>query len=196
MDKTKEVYISFDVETDGPCAGLNSMLSLGAAAVGWNTETHKWEVSHTFSANIKPLHDCSPDFKTMEEFWRKNPEAWKAATSNPEDAEDAMNRFRILVASVETVWGCRPTAVGAPATFDYAFVRYYMLRFLGNDYPFGHSCLDMKSVAATVLKIRYYDAGKRGYPKNWSSDKFKHTHIAVEDAIEQAYLWSHIVDAQ
>lgn len=185
-----------DVETDGPCAGMNSMLSLGAAAIGWDTWERKWSRTHTFSANIEPLEGCAPDNRTMEEFWKKNPAAWDAVCKDRELPQDAMRRFRTWVASVHIMWDRRPVAVGAPATFDYTFVRYYMLKFLGTDYPFGHSCIDMKSIAATTLKLPYYDAGKRSYPKKWKSDKFSHTHIAVEDAIEQAHLWSHIVDAQ
>ena len=195
MDKTKELYVGIDVETDGPCSGLNSMLSLGAASVMWSTETRKWEFSPVFSANIKPLPECKSDPKTIMGFWGKNQKAWAAATKDPETPENAMVRFRQWVASIHSMSGRRPVAVAAPAAFDYPFVRYYMMKFLGTDYPFGHSCLDMKTVASVILRSPYHDSGKRGYPKKWLSDGFEHTHIAVEDAIEQTHIFTRMLDS-
>jgi hypothetical protein len=91
-------------------------------------------------------------------------------------------------------WGRRPCALGAPAGFDFSYVRYYMIRMLRTDKPFGFSCIDMKSVASTLLKKEYYASGKRGYNKQWARDKFPHTHIAVDDAREQAWLFARMLD--
>ena len=194
MNKVTELYISCDVETDGPVPGLNSMLSLGAAAIGWDDVKKQWEQSHRFSANLVNLHGANMDGSTWK-FWQANPEAYAAATENQIEAWEAMTAFQNWLKEVRADWNRRPVAVGAPAVFDLAFVRYYMIRFLGTDAPFGHSGYDTKSVAATLLKQDYYDSGKSSYPKEWFDDNHKHTHIAVEDAIEQAYIWSHIVDA-
>lgn len=194
MQKCKEVYLSLDVETDGPCPGMHSMLSLGAAAIGWDTDTHKWEMSHTFYANLEPLPECSQDHRTMEEFWKKNPEAWAAVLVDRDKPLDAMCRFRSWVASVHTMWGRRPVAVGAPAVVDYSFVRYYLLKFLKTDYPFGHRCVDVRSVASTALKLPYYEAGKSAYPKRWMKDGHRHTHISLDDAIEQGWIYARMVD--
>ena len=65
----EERYISVDVETDGPVAGLHSMLSLGAAAYNaWGQRVG------TFSANLKTLPDATTDDRTMA-WWKGQPEA-------------------------------------------------------------------------------------------------------------------------
>jgi hypothetical protein len=55
----KEIYISTDIEADGPIPGPHSMLSIGWAAY----TAHKVLVS-TFSANVETLSDAQPHPKT------------------------------------------------------------------------------------------------------------------------------------
>ena len=57
----KEIYVSTDVETDGPIPGMNSMLSFGSAAY----LEDKTLVS-TFTANLETMPDAKGDPKTME----------------------------------------------------------------------------------------------------------------------------------
>ena len=47
---SEECYVSIDIEADGPAPGLNSMLSLGAAAF-----TSDGALAQTFSVNLEPL---------------------------------------------------------------------------------------------------------------------------------------------
>ena len=67
-----EIYVSTDVETDGPVAGVHSMLSLGSAAF-----TADKRLLGTFSANLATLPDCRPDPVTTA-WWATQPEAWAA----------------------------------------------------------------------------------------------------------------------
>ncbi|HEV2669038.1 MAG TPA: exonuclease, partial [Blastocatellia bacterium] len=67
-----EVYVSTDVETDGPIPGLNSMLSFGSAAY----LPDKTLIS-AFTANLETLPGAAADPKTMA-WWETQPEAWKA----------------------------------------------------------------------------------------------------------------------
>lgn len=64
-----EIYISCDVETDGPIPGANSMLSLGAVAFAPNRDQ-----LGTFSVNLVELSGAAPDPKT-EAWWATQPEA-------------------------------------------------------------------------------------------------------------------------
>ena len=59
-----EIYVSTDVETDGPIPGVNSMLSLGSAAY-----MHDKTLISTFSANLETLPDAIADPKTMA-WWQ------------------------------------------------------------------------------------------------------------------------------
>src|SRR6202021_1255010 len=67
-----ELYVSTDVETDGPIPGPHSMLSFASAAY----RSDKTLVS-TFSANLETLPGASGHPDTME-WWKKNAETWSA----------------------------------------------------------------------------------------------------------------------
>ena len=63
------------------------------------------------------------------------------------------------------------------------FVYWYLIKFTGKS-PFSHSALDIKTYAMAVLKKNYRESTKRNMPKHWF-DQLPHTHIALDDAIEQ-----------
>ena len=178
-----EIYISTDVETDGPIPGPHSMLSLGSAAYSADKQ-----LLSTFSANLETLPDASAHPKTAE-WWATQPEAWAACRKDLESAADAMNRY---VAWLKSLSG-RPVFVAYPAGFDFLFVYWYLIRFAGES-PFSHSALDMKSFAMAVMKTDYRDSTKRNMPKQWF-DKFPHTHVALDDAIEQGALFCNMLKA-
>ena len=68
-----EIYVSTDVETDGPIPGPHSMLSFASAAY----RADKTLVA-TFDANLYTLPEAEGDPRTMA-WWQKQPEAWAAA---------------------------------------------------------------------------------------------------------------------
>lgn len=177
----KEIYISTDVETDGPIPGPHSMLSLGAAAY-----TADKQLLSTFSANLQTLPGASAHPATAS-WWATQPEAWAACRENPEDPEQVMRRY---VAWIRTLGG-KPVFVAYPAGFDFLFVYWYLIRFTG-DSPFSHSALDMKTYAMALLKTGYRDSTKRHMPKRWF-DSLPHTHVAVDDAIEQGALFCNML---
>ena len=55
----REIYVSTDIETDGPVAGKHSMLSIGSAAYLADKE-----LLGTFSANLETLPASAPDPRT------------------------------------------------------------------------------------------------------------------------------------
>jgi len=177
----QEIYISTDVETDGPIPGPHSMLSFGSAAY----MADKRLVS-TFSANLETLPGASAHPKTAE-WWATQPQAWAACRSNLEAPEAAMQHY---VAWIKTLAG-KPVFVAYPAGFDFLFVYWYLMRFVGES-PFSHSALDMKSYAMALLKTGYRDSTKKNMPKQWF-DKLPHTHVALDDAIEQGALFCNML---
>ncbi|WP_067061828.1 exonuclease [Roseateles chitosanitabidus] len=178
-----EIYISTDVETDGPIPGPHSMLSLGAAA--YTADKH---LLSTFSANLETLEGASPHPKTAA-WWATQPEAWAACRCDLESPEAAMRRY---VAWIATLPG-KPVFVGYPAGFDFLFVYWYLIRFTG-DSPFSFSALDIKSYAMAVLKTEFRASTKRNMPKSWF-DPLPHTHVAVDDAVEQGALFCNMLRA-
>jgi hypothetical protein len=77
--------------------------------------------------------------------------------------------------------------VGYPAAFDFMFVYWYLIRFAGSS-PFSHSALDVKTYAMALLGTEYRRTVKRTMPREWFDDS-PHSHVALDDAIEQGALF-------
>ena len=71
-----EIYVSTDIETDGPVAGKHSMLSIGSAAYLADKE-----LLGTFSANLETLPASAPDPKTAA-WWATQPDDLRLLVSH------------------------------------------------------------------------------------------------------------------
>ena len=71
------------------------------------------------------------------------------------------------------------------------FVYWYLIKFAGES-PFSFSALDIKTMAMTVLKTTYRDSTKKHMPREWFDD-LPHTHVALDDAIEQGALFCNLL---
>ncbi|HZS06315.1 MAG TPA: 3'-5' exoribonuclease [Blastocatellia bacterium] len=177
-----EIYVSTDVETDGPIPGVNSMLSFGSAAY----LADKTLVS-TFTANLETLPGATGDPRTMA-WWKTQEVAWNACRQNLQTPEAAMKDY---LAWLRKLPG-RPVFVSYPVAFDFMFVYYYLIRFTGES-PFSHSALDIKTYAMAMLKKDYRASVKRNMPRRWFDD-LPHTHQALDDAIEQGALFCNMLN--
>jgi hypothetical protein len=157
------------------------MLSIGSAAY----LPDKTLVS-VFSANLETLPGASAEARTMA-WWQTQPEAWEACRRNLEDPAAAMVRYSTWLRALPG----KPVFVAYPAGFDFTFVYWYLMRFTGES-PFSHAALDMKSYAMAILKIDFHATTKRAMPRAWF-DTRRHTHLALEDAIEQGLLFCNML---
>jgi hypothetical protein len=176
-----ELFVSTDVETDGPIPGPNSMLSFASAAYLADKT-----VVATFSANLETLPGASPHPATMA-WWQGHPQAWQACRQDLQPPDLAMPRY---LAWLKALPG-QPVFVGYPVAFDFMFVYWYLIRFAGES-PFSHSALDIKSYAMAMLKKPYRASTKRNMPRRWF-DKLPHTHLALDDAIAQGALFCNML---
>ncbi|MDQ3813123.1 MAG: exonuclease [Armatimonadota bacterium] len=176
-----EIYVSTDVETDGPIPGPHSMLSFGSAAYLADKT-----LIGTFSANLATLTGAAGDPRTME-WWKSQPQAWAACRQNLQAPGVAMKEY---VAWLKALPG-KPVFVAYPAAFDFLFIYWYLIRFTGES-PFSHSALDIKTYAMAMLKKDYRDCTKRAMPRRWF-DQLPHTHQALDDAIEQGALFCNML---
>ena len=181
MHDKLEIYVSTDVEADGPIPGIYSMLSFGSAAY----LADKTLVS-TFAANLETLPDAISNPKTME-WWKTQPEAWKACRENTQAPEKAMQDYLAWLKGL----AASPVFVGYPAAYDFMFVYWYLIRFTGES-PFSHSALDIKTFAMSLMKTNYRQSTKKNMPKRWF-DKLPHSHKALDDAIEQGALFCNML---
>jgi hypothetical protein len=176
-----EVFVSTDVETDGPIPGPHSMLSFASAAYLADKT-----LLGTFTANLETLPGAQGHRATLD-WWQRNPEAWEAARTNLEAPESALRRYTAWVKELPG----RPVFVAYPAGFDFLFVYWYLIRFTGES-PFSFSALDIKTYAMAVLRTEYREAVKRNMPRRWF-DPLPHTHRALDDAIEQGALFCNML---
>lgn len=174
MTQTKPlIYVSTDIETNGPHIGRNSMLSLASAAF----LEDKTLVS-TFSVNLDTLPEGEENPVTME-WWKQFPEAWEAARQQCLSPKTGMLNY---VNWLNQLPG-RPIFVGYPVAFDYSYVVYYLERFTGEN-PFGFAAIDLRSLMMGLQKTPFAKSSKQHWPADWFEEK-PHTHIALDDAIEQ-----------
>lgn len=177
------LYLSIDIEADGPIPGQNSMLQLGAAAFRLDSRN---PVS-TFRANLETLPDAVSDPATME-WWGTQPEAFRNTRVGAEPASVVMPRFVQWCRGLKS----KLILVGYPVTYDFMWVYWYTHMFglsPGEKAPFGFQGLDLKTLAAEKLGIPFQEVSKRRMPREWFKGAPAHTHDALEDAIGQGVLF-------
>jgi DNA polymerase III epsilon subunit-like protein len=181
-----ELFVSIDIETDGPAPGLNSMLALGAAAFPADgSKEQGWYCTLT------PLEGAVQNPDTMD--WWKQPSqraAWKEVTAEPTDADFAIIRFVEWLE--EDLRGFKLIAVGWPIAFDFAFVNYYCHKFTGRN-PLGFAGLDIRSYANGLADHPQYYSLPENEIWNMAGGKPSNSglrpHHALDDAIGQGRLF-------
>jgi len=179
----EEIYVSTDIEADGPIPGPHSMLSLASVAMRADKS-----VIDEFTVNLSPLPEAAPHPRTMT-WWGGFPEALAKAREDPQDPAVAMPAYAKWLQQLPG----RIVMVGQPAAYDFMWVYWYLQRFHG-DSPFGHSALDAKTYAMALLKKPYRDCVKEALPKAWQDD-LPHTHVALDDAREQGAMFCNMLRA-
>jgi hypothetical protein len=181
MAKETEIYVSTDIEADGPIPGPHSMLSFGSVAL----LSDKTVIS-TFSANLHTLPGATQHARTME-WWKGFPQAWEACRQNPRAPEQVMPEY---VKWLEGLPG-RPIFLGWPASWDFMWVYWYLVRFT-DERPFRENALDVRSYAMGMRKSLFQQTSRTYLPKRWFDER-PHTHVALEDALEQGMLFCNMV---
>ncbi|HEV2913182.1 MAG TPA: 3'-5' exoribonuclease [Pyrinomonadaceae bacterium] len=177
-----EIFVSTDVETDGPIPGLYSMLSLGSAAF----LADKTLVS-TFYANLATLPGATTNPETMK-WWKTQPRAWEACRVDPQPPQTVMHEY---VDWLKRLPG-QPVFVAYPVAFDYMFVQWYLINFTGES-PFSYVALDIKTFAWALLKTDFHETTKAVMPPRWFDRQPELTHHALEDAKDQGRLFCNML---
>lgn len=153
-------FLVIDVEADGPCPGLYSMVSLGA--VTWDGEI--------FFAQFAPIStEWEPKALAVSNISREQHLQYPPAAQGVAEFHTWLKRQeKRLEANRLTMWSDNPA-------FDWQFVNYYLHKWK-NDNPLGFS----------ARRIGDYYAGTKGQvhrSNEWKRlRKTKHTHHPVDDA--------------
>ncbi len=138
---TIEIYVSTDIESDGPIPGPHSMLSIASAAY----KADKQLVA-TFTANLETLPGAEGHPDTMK-WWLQHSSSWEASRVNSEPPQQVMPAYHAWVKALPG----EPIFVGYPASFDFMFVYWYLIKFVGES-PYNHSAIDIRSYAMAFLQ--------------------------------------------
>lgn len=154
-------FFSLDVEADGPCPGLYSMVSFALVDI--------FDHKKTFYAQIKPISDeFIPEALAVSGFSREECMSFPEASVVMQDMEDFLVPYQ-----------GRKVIVSDNPGFDWQFLNYYCHKFLKRN-PFGHS----------ARRIGDIWAGHTGNFRNDSQWKkyrgTKHSHNALDDALGNA----------
>lgn len=200
-----EIYLSFDIESDGPSPVDNSLLSIAVVPVLYLPETATVEVwgQHTLEVNLETREDKHPDRSTLK-FWEQYPERYAETREEVVRPKEAMARVlahyyenvgRLLLrCAQERLPMTRPSVhyASRPATFDFHWLRHYMMEYaapawVALGYP-SFTAIDIASYIAGRLNMPYAMAAKReNWPEAWLWPNDR-PHNALEDAMEQAHL--------
>lgn len=183
----QDVYISADIEADGPIPGPYSMLAFGFAVAATFDGTRfepRDPAAATFYRELKPI---------SSEF-----DADALAVAGLDRALLAKEGADPAAAMGEAAHWLRSEAgdrrlvmIGYPVVFDWMFLHWYFVRFIGES-PFGFSgALDMKTMYQQKARVPLELAGRRDLPSEFTSDR-QHTHNARYDAVEQADIFNRL----
>lgn len=189
-DAKPSLYISVDVEADGPIPGPYSMISFGAAVAGRQDADGYVPADPeacTFYRELRPISDAFvPEALAVSGLDRE-----RLLREGGEPGE-VMAGFAAWVREAAREAGAQPVMCGYPASYDWTFLYWYLIRFTGAS-PFGHSgCLDMKTLYATKARLPLRAVAKGTMPPALLPSR-RHTHHALDDAIEQAELFSNLM---
>jgi DNA polymerase III epsilon subunit-like protein len=184
-----EIYISADIESDGPIPGAYSMLSFGLAAVATfdgKSLTRLNARAHARYWELRPITErFDPEALAVNGLDR---ERLRRLGEAPEIAMPAAGQWVDAIAA-----GRRAVLVAYPVAFDWMFLHWYFQTFLGSS-PFGHSgAIDIRSLYMGTAAVPFRDSSKRAMPAALQPQT-AHTHHALEDAIEQGQLFVNILE--
>jgi DNA polymerase III epsilon subunit-like protein len=157
-----------DVEANGPCPGLYSMVSFGAVLVDGKNHV-------TFKGKVKPITDLY------------DPEAYKAIGVTYEEHLTYNDPLEVMMAFNKwvknTVGSDRATFISDNNGFDWQFINYYFHKYVKSN-PFGFSSRRIGDLYAGYV-------GDITASNKWKYlRKTKHNHDALTDAIGNAEaLW-------
>jgi DNA polymerase III epsilon subunit-like protein len=178
INPVSAAYICVDVETAGPIPGDYSLLSIGACTI--------FEPQCTFYLELKPINQ-----NNTAEAAAIHKLSLKRLSVEGKDPQEALTRFEDWLI-MEAAPDQQPLFVAFNAVFDWMWVNYYFLHYLGHN-PFGHAAIDIKAFYMGMTGVPWTQTSWR-----YISPKYlmKHhlTHHALQDALDQADIFKNMLE--
>jgi hypothetical protein len=185
-----DVYFSADVETDGPIPGPYSMLSFALVYAG-SFDGEKFRHPKNFEKHFyRELRPVSENFQP--EALRVNGLDRERLCREGETPDRAMSEAYEWITGI--AGSAKPVLVAYPLSFDWAWLYWYFVQFSSKGSPFNHSlCFDMKTAYAVKAGVPISEAGRSKILPQLLPDR-RHTHHALDDAIEQAEIFGNLFE--
>ena len=183
------MYISADVETDGPIPGEFSLLSFGLCVVGtWDGQALGRPTDRgTFYREVRPISDRFEQ-EALDVNGLNRAELLRTGADPGLAMSDASEW--VLEVSGEG----RPVLVAYPVAFDWSFLHWYFVRYGTSGSPFGFSsCVDIRTYFMALAGTPADLSGKASMPAHLLPSA-PHTHNALDDAVEQGDLFANLVE--
>ncbi len=177
MPQNNETYICVDVETAGPIPGDYSLLSIGACSLS--------DPPATFYVELKPVNaQVTPEAASVHKL---SIEQLREQGSDPQQAMLEFDEWLKGQASP----GKTLVFVAFNAPFDWMFVNYYFMHYLGYN-PFGHAALDIKALYMGLARVPWQETSWRFIDPHFLEKKSL-SHHALQDALDQAELFKKLL---
>lgn len=177
MKDTNEVYICVDVETAGPIPGDFSLLAIGACTID--------DPPATFYIELKPINELvTPEAARIHQL------SIQRLLAEGAEPKQALVQFETWLKG-QTASDRQLVFVAFNAPFDWMFVNYYFIHYLGNN-PFGHAALDIKALYMGLSAVPWLQTSWRTLDPQFVEKK-NLTHHALQDALDQAALFKKLL---
>lgn len=186
----EEIFISFDVEADGPSPAINNCLQIGLVACKYETCECVSQLDLCFTEQEGML----PNSLTMSEFWANNIEIYDKIKSNSKAPDIQMRRLSDWLHELSTTYKIKEW-VAAPSAYDWQWLNCMYYRYLPQNphkLPFKATCISSLMKGLSYISN---DDNLSDEVRMRASKKVEHTHYAVEDALEQAYRYVYTLEA-
>ena len=188
VERSVDVYFSADVETDGPIPGPFSILSFALVYAGVFDGQQfilPENYEHSFYTELKPIsNDYEPEALRVNGLDRSR------LCAEGESPESAMTRACRWVKQLAGKG--KPVLVAYPLSFDWSWLYWYFMRFSPEGSPFDYSrCFDIKTAFAIKASVPIAEASRSKLLHSLRPHR-KHTHHALDDAIEQAEIFARV----
>lgn len=184
MTNIMEVYICVDVETSGPIPGDYSLLSIGACTL--------FNPRQTFYVELQPT-----SMNATDEAAAVHKLSLQRLAKEGLPPEAAMTQFEAWLRD-QTQDNQVPVFVAFNAAFDWMFINYYFMHYLGHN-PFGHAALDIKALYMGLSGSSWARTSWRFIDPKYKAvqnepDEQQLSHHALQDALDQADLFTKMLE--
>jgi hypothetical protein len=137
----EKLFLSFDIESDGPTPIVNNLLSIGIVGINMDEE-----IVFEYQANIEPLATHIQDTQCMQTFWLKPEQkiAWDFIQENKRNYIVVFEELGQKLKELSHKYNLK--FVAHPACFDWMFFKCYYELAKSNSqdkecfYDIGYSC--------------------------------------------------------